>query len=185
MVWFLGVESLINGQAFEEAIDWLKKPPESINQLIPLHRILFNSLSMTAYFARGSDDQGKLAMRQLFASGHIRPATLLRLAKKLTEINRPREAGNVLQYLLRQNPGNQAAQAETIRIALMTGHTLRAIQDSLAMLEGNTMPFSLKKELLAYFGRDRQLYRENATDLVGNILDTMAPSKKRQLLEAL
>jgi len=141
MVWFLKVESLINGSSFEKAIALMNSPPNSINQLIPLHRILINSLSLAAHYAVGSADKGKIAMQQLFVSGHIRPETLLRLIRKLIEIDKPQEAGRILQFLLKQNPGNHATLVENIRVELMTGNSDLAIKLGQTMVENKTMPF--------------------------------------------
>jgi tetratricopeptide (TPR) repeat protein len=185
MVWFLQVESLVNAGEYQKAIDRLNSPPETVNQLIPLHRILFHSLAMTSYFALGAADEGKGSMQQLFTSGHIRPATLLRLSRKLMEIGSEAEAEVVLKYLLKQNPGNHAALVEIIRIELMTGNTQQAIVKSIPMVENKSMPFQLKKELMTYLASDRQLYYRQGGKIVNQILETMTPSKKQQLLEIL
>lgn len=185
MVWFLRVEALVNAKAFGQAEKRLASPPHSVNQLIPLHRILFHSLSLTTYFAQGAADKGRNAMQQLFVSGHIRPATLLRLTKKLIEINRPAEASKVLQFLLKQNPGNQAALAEKIRIELMTGNTELAIEQGRSMVENRTMPFELKKELITHLASDSQLFHKEAGILIDQMLQTMTPTKKKELLEIL
>jgi len=184
-VWFLRVESLVNGQDFDAAIALLADPPESVNQLIPLHRILFHSLSLTVFYAQGTNDKGKVSMQQLFVSGHIRPATLLRLARKLIDTNRPVEAGRVVQFLLKQNPGNHAALAELIRIDLMNQRTAVVISQSKTMVENKTMPFELMKELIAYLSSDQQLYQQGAGELVSQLLESVTPSRKKQLLEVL
>ncbi|MCZ6675226.1 MAG: tetratricopeptide repeat protein [Verrucomicrobia bacterium] len=185
MVWFLQVESKVNGRDFKSAEEMLNNPPESINKLIPLHRILFHSLSLATYYALGADDQGKISMQQLFVSGHIRPATLLRLSRKLIEINQPVEAGKVLQFLLKQNPGNHAALLEKIRIELMSGRIELAIAQGKTMVENKTMSFELMKELLATLTADQQLHHLKAAELVEEMLAGLTPSKKQQLLEVL
>jgi tetratricopeptide (TPR) repeat protein len=182
MVWFLQIEALVNRGDFEAAATKLSVPPEFINQLIPLHRILLHSLSLATYYAKGEDDKGKLSMQQLFASGHIRPATLLRLARKLIETSQPVEAGRVLQFLLKQNPGNHSALAELIRIELMTQRTTEAVSKSLTMVENKTMPFELMKELISHLSADLQLYHTGDTELVTKILESVTPSKRKQLL---
>ena len=185
MVWFLEVEALVNAREFKLAESRLENAPEYINQLIPLHRILFHSLSMTAYYGMGASDKGKTSMQQLFVSGHIRPATLLRLSSKLIELNRPEEARNALEFLLRQNPGNHAAFASRIRIEILNGETKRAISLSQVMLENKTMPFALTKELIKYLSLDHQIYDTQGPRLIEQILANMSPSKKKQLLEVL
>lgn len=185
LIWFLQVESLVNGSDFEGAASLLEAPPETINNLIPLHRILFQSLALTTYYAQGQDDKGRLAMQQLFVSGHIRPATLLRLTRKLIELDRPEEAGRVVQFLLKQNPGNQSALAELIRIDLRTQRTAQAIAQSRSLIENKTMPYQLVEELVTYLVEDRQLYHAEGAELVEQMLDALTPSKKRQLLEVL
>lgn len=185
LVWFLRVESLINGEKFDAAEKLLENPPETVNSLIPLHRILFQSLSLTTYFAQGADDKGRMATQQLFASGHIRPATLLRLTRKLVELEQPEEARRVVQFLLKQNPGNQSALAELIRIDLMTDRTSQVISQSRAMVENKTMPYELMKELVIYLSRDRQLYHTDGAELVRKMLDTLTPTRKKELLEVL
>ena len=185
MVWFLRVESLVNGNAYELANDMLQNPPETVNQLIPLHRILFNSLAMTTHFATGATDKGKISMQQLFVSGHIRPATLLRLAKKIMEVGHAEAARSILQYLLKQNPGNKAALSEKIRMEIQTGNTAVAIEESKAMVEKNTMSSQLKTELITHLVSDAQLYHNGGEELVRQMLDSMTPTKKEQLLETL
>ena len=182
---FLQVESLVNSGDFDAAAALLENAPESINQLVPLHRILFQSLSLSTYFAQGQDDKGRLAMQQLFVSGHIRPATLLRLTRKLIELDNPEEAGRVVQFLLKQNPGNHSALAELIRIDLMTQKTAKAISQSRSLMENKTMPYQLMKELITYLANDQQLYHSEGADLVEDMLGTLTPSKKIQLLEVL
>ena len=185
LVWFLRVESLVNGEQFDAAAELLENPPDSVNQLVPLHRILLQSLSLTTYFAQGADDKGRLAMQQLFVSGHIRPATLLRLTRKLIEIDQADEARRVVQFLLKQNPGNQSAMAEQVRIDLMTNQTARAIAQSKSMVDNKTMPYGLMKELIIYLASDRQLYHSEGASLVEQMLETLTPTRKRELLEIL
>lgn len=185
MIWFLRLESLVNGSSYDQAIELLKAPPSSINQLIPLHRILFNSLSLASYYAVGDTGKGKISMQQLFNSGHIRPETLLRLTRKLIEIERPEEAGRVLQFLLQQNPGNHAALVEKIRIDLRTGNFEEAIKLSQTMVINRTMPFELKKELVEGLTTDKQIYHTEVAPLIRQLLDTMTPTKKKRLLEVL
>jgi tetratricopeptide (TPR) repeat protein len=185
MVWFLQIEAQVNGGAFDAAVAKLEKPPESVNPLIPLHRILLQGLSLTAYYAKGENDRGNNALQQLFASGHIRPATLLRLSAKLLEINRPQEAGRILQFLLKQNPGNQAALADLIRVDLRMNRTTPALAQSKLMIENKTMPYALKRELITYLASDSQIYQAESSAMIGRILETFIPSKKKQLLEAL
>jgi tetratricopeptide (TPR) repeat protein len=185
MVWFLKIESLINGGQHQRAIKLLESVPDSFNQLIPLHRILFHSLSLTVNFALGADDKAKISMQQLFTSGHIRPATLLRLAKKLIEIQKPFEAERVLQFLLKQNPGNHSALCEKIRVDLMTGKTEQAIKLSRAMLENRAMPFALMKDLALDLGSDRQLFHPEGAALIREILDSMTPTDTQKFLEVL
>lgn len=120
-------------------------------------------------------------MQQFFVSGHIRPATLLRLAKKLIEINQPLQAGRVLQFLLKQNPGNHAALAELIRIDLMMQRTTTVLTQSQTMVENKTMPF----ELITYLSADHQLFHPGSSELVNEIMETVTPSKKKLLLEVL
>ena len=169
----------------KERQNYWKTPPENINNLIPLHRILFQSLALTTYYAHGQDDKGRLAMQQLFVSGHIRPATLLRLTRKLIELDRPEETGRVVQFLLKQNPGNQSALAELIQIDLRTQRTAQAIAQSRSLIENKTMPYQLVEELVTYLVEDRQLYNAEGAELVEQLLDALTPSKKRQLLEVL
>ena len=185
MIWFLRVEALVNGGSYDQAIELLNAPPSSINQLIPLHRILFSSLSLIANCAVGATDTGKISMQQLFISGHIRPETLLRLTRKLIELKQPEEAGRVLQFLLSQNPGNHAALVEKIRIDLLTGNPDQAIQLSHTMVQNRTMPFELKKELVERLTEDKQIYHTQAGPLIRQLLDTMTPTKKKRLLEVL
>lgn len=185
MVWFLKLEALVNAGAFGPASKLLETPPEYINMLIPLHRILFHSLALTTYYAKGEDDKGKLAMQQLFVSGHIRPATLLRLAKKLLEVSRPLEAGRILQFLLKQNPGNHSALADLIRIDLQLNRTGTVIAQGEAMLENKTMPYELKKELVSYLSSDSQIFDTKGLELVDRILESLTPSKKRMILQTL
>ena len=185
LVWFLGVESMVNAGEFDAAAKLLENPAESVNSLIPLHRILFQSLSLTTYFAQGATDKGRVAMQQLFVSGHIRPATLLRLTRKLVELEQPEEAHRVAQFLLNQNPGNQAAMAELIRIDLMTDRTSQVISQSQPMVENKTMPYELMKELIVYLSSDRQLYHTEGAELVKQMLDTLTPTRKQELLEVL
>ena len=185
LVWFLRVESLVNGRDFDGAAKLLEDPPENINNLIPLHRILFQSLALTTYFAQGQDDKGRQAMQQLFVSGHIRPATLLRLTRKLIELDRAEEAGRIVQFLLKQNPGNHSALVELIRIDLMTQRTAQAIAQSRTLIENKTMPYQLMEELVTYLAQDRQLYHAEGAELVEQMLDALTPSKKQRLLEVL
>lgn len=185
MVWFLRVESLINGEEHQLAAEMLETPPDSVNQLIPLHRILLHSLLLTANYALGANDKAKISMQQLFSSGHIRPATLLRLTRKLIEIKKPTEAGRILQFLLQQNPGNHEALCEKVRIELITGNTERAIQLSKPMVQNKTIPFSLIRELATNLGSDEKLYHTEAAVLIEEILDTMTPADKQKFLEIL
>lgn len=185
MVWFLRVESLINGKEYQLAAELLETPPDPVNQLIPLHRILLHSLSLTANYALGANDKARISMQQLFSSGHIRPATLLRLTRKLIEINHPAEAGRILQFLLQQNPGNHAALCEKVRIELMTGNTEKAIQLSKPMIQNKTMPFSLIRELATHLSSDEQLFHTDAANLIDEILNTMTPTDKQKFLEIL
>lgn len=185
MIWFLQLEALVNAGDFESAAAHIEAPPDYINLLIPLHRILFHSLALTTYYGKGENDKGKLSTQQLLVSGHIRPSTLLRLSKKLIEIGHPLEAGRILQFLLNQNPGNHSALADLVRIDLQLNRTASALAQSETMIENKTMPFALKKELIAHLAADRQVYVDAGTEMVERLLNSVAPSQKRRLLQTL
>ncbi len=185
MIWFLAIEARINAQQHEAASEMLAEPPESINLLIPLHRILFHSLALTNAYASGADDQGEVAMKELFVARHIRPSTLLGVSKKLLEFNRPDQAREIVQYLLQQNPGNQPALAHNIRIELILGNTQEVLLQSKPLADRKALPFELKREIVQRLASDREIFMADAAELVTQILNNLTPSKKLRLLRNL
>ena len=185
IIWFLALEARINGGRYEAARAMLAHPPETINLRIPLHHILFHSLSLTNAYALGVDDEGDIALKELFSAGHIRSSALLRIGQKLLEIGRPDRAGDITAFLLKQNPGNQPALVCQIQVDLMLGDTQAVLSQSKDMMGGKTLPFKLKREIVRHLASDENTFVTEAGEMVKRILDTLAPSKRVQLLQSL
>ncbi len=185
LMWFLVLEASINGGRHEAARAMLAQPPKTVNLRISLHHILFHSLSLTNAYALGVDDEGDVALKELFSAGHIRPSALLRIGQKLLDIGRPDRARDITGFLLKQNPGNQPALACQIQVDLMLGDTQAVLSRSKGMVDRKTLPFKLKREIVRHLASDEKIFVPEAGEMVGRIMDTLTPSQRVQLLESL
>lgn len=185
MMWFLALEARINAGQYEAATAMLALPPEAVNLNIPLHNILFHSLSMTNAYALGVDDEGDVALKELVSAGYIRPTALLRICRKLLDLGRPDRARDIAEYLLKQNPGNQPALVCRIQADLMLGDTQAVLSQSKGMVDRKTLPFELKREVVRHLASDENTFVAEAGELVTQILDTLTPAKRIELLESL
>lgn len=185
MMWFLALEARINAGQHEAASAMLAQPPEAVNLMIPLHNILFHSLSLTNAYALGVDDEGDVALKELVSAGYIRPSALLRICQKLLDLGRPDRAKDIAEYLLKQNPGNQPALVYRIQADLMLGDTQAVLSQSKGMVDRKTLPFKLKREIVRHLASDENTFVAEAGERITQILDTLTPAKRIELLESL
>lgn len=185
MMWFLALEARVNAGQHEAASAMLDQPPEAVNLMNSLHKILFHSLSLTNAYALGVDDEGDVALKELVSAGYIRPSALLRICQKLLDLGRPDRARDITEFLLKQNPGNQPALVYRIQADLMLGHTQAVLSQSKGMVDRKALPFKLKREIVRHLASDENTFVPEAGELITQILDTLTPAKRVQFLESL
>jgi Tfp pilus assembly protein PilF len=84
---------------------------------------IFNSLRAVAYMGIGNEDLSQLYIEQFLADASVRPSIHLVMAKRLSSMDAPLKARQVLSHAVVKNPDNQNALTQLIALELELGNS--------------------------------------------------------------
>jgi len=169
------IEANIERKQYDEAIRFTEELVKERPDWLERHWAIFNSLRAVAHFGNGNKDLSNIYLDQFLKETHVRVESLLAVSNAFLELGGQEEARAVLLQAYSNNPENQAALSQLIKLEIQLGNSADLGGYLKRLLKMRRPSIDLLNEAYRKLGSDRFIFTRDRKGLLIELNSILNP----------